>query len=461
MKLSISTTAAVAVIAALALGSLAAAESATAAPITTGSPVIQLHGAATSPTTIGPVITTGSVNDTYMFRGITVSQGCPAGFQQRSDTIAYQNGVKMGALATSRNTSTTLYGATGLDGNPIAMSDTSTYSNANVYANNTSLANLGVNPGSTALAAGAWDIHVYCSASNSNPNFTTDPYFDLPMTLSSDLQTWSVVAPTAPKTNTSVSLVAAKNSDTTVTLTATVKKADGVTTATDAVGSVNFFSPAGTQIGTGTVTTGVATFTTGTNAASSTAYVYDAQFVGNNDLNYNDSAVSANASVYIAPPNSGQTTLTVTIPAGIGALTLSGVPTSVNLGTAALNGSLLTATAPLGMITVTDTRQLGSANWSLTGQDSNFATSDNSKSFDGGYLGWVPALVGTGNAGTAGSAILPGPTGAGLKGAPQLLATGGVVVGTPVTTVGAQLNLAVPAQTAAGVYTSTLTITLA
>jgi Bacterial Ig-like domain (group 3) len=453
MKLSISKTAAVAVVAALAFGSLAVAGSASAAVITTGT--IQLHGPATSATTLGPVITSGSTSDTPMFRGLTVSQGCPAGFQQRSDTTAYQNGVKISSIGKTRDQSVTLFGATGLDGNPISMSDLATYPNVNAYVDGISAADIGsTNPTPTALVAGAWEIRVYCSSSATNPNFTTDPYFVLPLTLSADLSTWSVAV---AKTTPSVSLVAAKNADTTVTLTATVKKADGTTTATDAVGSVKFFSPAGTQIGTGTVANGVATFTTAANAVGS--YQYTAQFVGNNDATYNDSAVSGSSSVTFSGPNSGQTTLTVTIPAGTGALTLSGVPTAVNLGTAALNGSLLTASAPLGTITVTDTRQSGSANWNLTGQDTDFTSG--SKSFDGGYLGWAPALVGTANAGTAGAAVLPGPTGAGLKGTPQLLATGGVVVGTPATTVGAQLNLAVPAQTAAGVYTSTLTITLA
>ncbi len=455
MKLSIPKAAAIAVVAAIAIGAVAGtASSASAAPITTGSPTITLYGPSTSASTEGAPITSGSSTSTKMFYGISVSQGCPAGFQQRSDTVAYQNGVKMGALATARATSTTLYGATGLDGNPINMSDLSTYPNANVYANNTALANL-----FTPLVAGNWDLRVYCSASYPSPNYATDPYFDLPMTLSADLSTWSVAPAAVVKTTPSVSLVAAKNTDTTVTLTATVKKADGVTTATDAIGSVAFFSPAGTQIGTGTVANGVATFTTGVNAVGT--YSYTAQFTGNNDPNYNNSAVSGASSVTFSGPNSGQTTLTVTIPSGIGALTLSGVPTAVNLGTAVLNGSLLTASAPLGTITVTDTRQQGSPTWNLTGQDTNFATADNSKSFDGGYLGWVPALVGTTNAGTAGGAVAVGPGGPGLKGNPQLLATGGVVVGTPVTTVGAQLNLAVPAQTAAGVYTSTLTITLA
>ena len=454
MKLSIPKAAAVAVVAALAFGSLAIAGSASAATIPG---TIVLHGAATSASTLGPVITSGSVNDANMFRGITVSAGCPSGAQQRSDTIAYQNGVKMGALAKARDSSVTLFGATGLDGNPINMSDLSTYPNANVYANNTSLANLGVNPGTTALAAGAWDIRVYCSSSSSNPNYTTDSYFDLPMTLSADLQTWSVAV---PLTATSVSLTAQKNADTTVTLTATVLNSSSNATASGAVGSVNFFSPAATQIGTGVVSNGIATFTTGTNALGT--YSYTAQFIANGDVVYASSAVSGSASVTFSGPNTGTTTLTVTIPAGIGALTLSGVPSAVNLGTATLNGSLLTASAALGTITVTDTRQTGSANWNLTGQDSDFSTGGASpKTFDGGYLGWAPALVGSTNAGTAGAAVLPGPGGAGLKGGPRQLATGGVVVGTPVTTVGAQLNLAVPAQTAAGVYTSTLTITLA
>lgn len=453
MKLHSSRVAALAVTGALLAGGfVAVAQSASADPIS-GTPTITLHGQATSASAEGPVITTGSVNDSPMFWGLNVSQGCPTGYQGRSDTFVYQNGAKIANLSSSRNSSTQAYGHTGLDGSAIAMDDTYSYPSQNPFVNNVSLGDSKF----SALVAGAFDIRVYCSAASSTIDPVNDKYFDLPMTLTSN-GVWSDVQ-AAPAASTAVSLTAAKTaangSDTTVTLTATVNNAAG-NTATAAAGTVAFFSPAGTQIGSAPCTNGVATYVTGSNAVGS--YSYTAQFTTSNAATYSSSAVSGASTITFAGPNSGTTTTSVIIPSGMGSLTLSGVPTTVSLGTAALNAGFLTATAPLGTITVTDTRQSGSANWNLTGQNSDFVSG--SKTFSGGYLGWAPALVGSGNAGSVGAVVLAA-AGAGLKSSAQSLATGGVVVGTPVTNVGAQLNLAVPAQTAAGTYTSTLTITLA
>jgi hypothetical protein len=453
MKRLTSQIAAVAVAGALlAAGITGTAQSASADQIS-GTPTITLHGQATNSTTEGPVITTGSLTDSPMFWGLNVSQGCPTGFQGRSDTFVFQNGAKIANLSTSRNSGVQLYGHTGLDGNPIGMDDTYSYPAQNPFANNVGLGD----PKFALLVAGAFDIRIYCSASSSSIDLVNDKYFDLPMTLSSS-GIWSDV-PAAAKVAPTVSLTAVKNNtsgtDTTVTLTATVKGATGAT-ATGALGTVNFFSPAGTPIGSGTVTNGVATYVTGANTVGT--YSYTAQYLNASDPVYSDSVASGASTVTFTGPNAAQTTTSVTIPAGSGTLTLSGVPSTVSLGTATLTGGLLTASAALGTITVNDTRQTGSPIWNLSGQSSDFTSGTNS--FNGGYLGWTPTLVGTSNAGVAGAAVISA-TGAGLKGSAQSLATGGVVVGTPTTTVGAQLNLAVPAQTTAGVYTSTLTITLA
>jgi hypothetical protein len=435
----------------LAGGFIAIAQSASAAQITAGTPVITLHGEATNATTEGPVITSGSVSDSPMFWGLNVSQGCPSGFQGRSDTFVYQNGVKISNLSTSRNASVQLYGHTGLDGAPIAMDDTYSYPSQNPFAANVGLGD----PKFAALVPGAFDIRIYCSALSTSIDLVNDKWFDLPLTLSADSQTWTETAAVPVKVTPTVSLTALKNADTTVTLTATVKNA--AATATGAIGSVKFFNGANTVIGTGTVAGGIATFTTPANAVGS--YSYTAQFVNASDPAFTDSAVSGSASVTIAGANNPAATLHVVIPAGVGSLSLSGVQTDIDLGTATVNGSLLTASGTLGPVVVTDTRQVGSSAWSLTGNDTDFTSGANS--FDGGYLGWTPALVGSANAGTAGAAVLPTPGGAGLKAAAHTLASGGVVVGTPTTTVSAGLNLAVPAQTPAGTYTSTLTITLA
>ena len=109
---------------------------------------------------------------------------------------------------------------------------------------------------------------------------------------------------------------------------------------------------------------------------------------------------------------------------------------------------------------MTDTRQLGSTPWSLTGSTTDFK--DGTKVIDGKYLGWVPTLVGatTVNAGIAGATVLPAPGSPnGLKTA-STLSSGSVVDGLTQTSVSAVLNLAAPGNTRGGLYTSTLTLTL-
>ncbi|MBC7519184.1 MAG: hypothetical protein H7248_09980 [Microbacteriaceae bacterium] len=433
--------AAITVVGAVVFSGLGMAQVANASAITPAGN-IALHGPISGTTAgTGAVLTTGSATSSRMFNGITVDQGCPAGYRYSSNTLVFQGGVNHGAIATTRLQSTTAYGMTGLDGNPIAMDESYTVPGTSNFANNKNLSAL-----ASPIAAGAFEVRVYCFA-GVNADFVNDKWFSLPLVLSSDLSTWSTPV---VKTATTASLTAASNANKTITLTATVKAAGA--TATAAVGNCNFYDAANTLVGSGTVASGVGTFTTGVMAAGS--YSYTAQFVGTNDVNYNDSAVSGSATAYVAGANAS--TVTVAIPAGQGSVMLSGVATSVDLGTAVLSGGMLTATGQLGSLTVTDSRQTDAAAWNLTGQTSDFTVG--TKSFSGKYLGWTPALVGSTNAGTAGAAVLPGTTG--LKTA-SVLATGSVVSGQTTTTTGATLNLAVPSNTPSGAYTAVLTLTLA
>ena len=107
----------------------------------------------------------------------------------------------------------------------------------------------------------------------------------------------------------------------------------------------------------------------------------------------------------------------------------------------------------LGNVTVIDTRNSQAA-WSLTGQVSDF-----SGGLSGKYLGWTPKIV------TAGAGAIPGGTvpsgfvaGNGLRDVSSLAsAQKGHAKGSA--TIGADLDLMVPASTAGGRQTATLTLT--
>jgi hypothetical protein len=439
--------AAIAVVGAVVFGGLSMAQAASA-DVMPGT--IQLHGPMLNVTTIGPVITGGSLTDSPAFYGITTSVGCPAGYQGRSDTAMFQNGVRLGNVSNARLASTTAYGHTGLDGQPIAMDDTYSIPNTSAFVNNTPFGTL---TNGSSLVSGAWELRVYCSALSTSVNYTTDKYFVLPMTADTTAGTWSVYTAPAVKANTTVSLTGAAQADKSVLLTGTVKDATPAT-ATGAVGAVKFFDGSNALIGSGTVASGVGTFTTAVLPVGT--YTFTAQFIGSSDPAYNDSSVSAVVTVVISS-NVAPVNITVAIPSGVGSLTLTGVASSVNLGTAALNGGVLTASGALPTVTVTDTRQLGSAAWSLTGITTDFTAG--SKTLDGKYLGWTPSTVDSAtNAGTIGAAVVAGAAN-GLKTA-AILASGSPVDQKTTTKVGATLNLAAPANTPAGAYSATLTLTL-
>ncbi len=142
-----------------------------------------------------------------------------------------------------------------------------------------------------------------------------------------------------------------------------------------------------------------------------------------------------------------------------GALTWT-IPSNdpVALGDVVDHGTYLQSTGEINPVTVTDTRTNQSNAWTLSGQLGDF-TDGGSNSIDGKYLGWLPKVVTAGAGATVGAALDSGwDSGNGLKGGAVLgSATDGHTTGSG--SLGADLTLKVPAETASGSYAATLTLT--
>lgn len=435
---------AIAVAGAVVFGGLTATQAASADLLT---------GAQTGTVTINP--TSGSVSTPAanafgtMLSETHVTNGCPVGFQQASQTVMVQDqaGVPVYSnLSLVRNPSTALVGgAQGLDATPIHLTQATTAPNNNPYVSNYPFTRVG-----TTFNDGAFEIRVYCRASATSSNNVTDKYFSIAMKLAGD--TWSV---DTPKTPTELGLTGATNGDNSVALTATVKDA-GTKATLNTAGNVTFnqVMPSAVIVATVPAAAGIAA----TNTAVLIPGTYQFTATYNGDTAYAGSTVVGSFTVIIAGSNQVISNLTVTIPT-TGTLGLTGQANpSVAFGKAVQNGGLLQASGVLPSLQVNDTRNLGALPWSLTGKVGDF-TAAGGKIIDGKALGWTPALVGTLNAGTVGASVLANTTGA-LKAPGSALAIGSVVNGTPLTSVGATLQFEVPANTATGDYAATLTLTL-
>ncbi|MGO1543085.1 MAG: hypothetical protein ACTHXA_01970 [Gulosibacter sp.] len=131
---------------------------------------------------------------------------------------------------------------------------------------------------------------------------------------------------------------------------------------------------------------------------------------------------------------------------------------AASLGTADQDGDTFVATGSLNDVVVTDTREGGADafNWTLSGQASAFESA--SDSFASTYLGWTPNVVqASSDAVTEGDPVAPGSGEANGLQTARTLATSTDAANA---TVDAALELVVPTTTAAGDYTSTLTISL-
>lgn len=131
---------------------------------------------------------------------------------------------------------------------------------------------------------------------------------------------------------------------------------------------------------------------------------------------------------------------------------------AVSLGTAVSTAAGFSAAGTLHTITVTDTR-LAAPAWSLSGQVSDFTTSDGSASFGGQALGWTPTVSANTVDAVAGATVATGTeTSTGLAVSSTLAyASTGHASGS--VDVDAALALLAPATTAQGSYTATLTLT--
>ncbi|BBA97038.1 hypothetical protein RVR_2598 [Actinacidiphila reveromycinica] len=154
-------------------------------------------------------------------------------------------------------------------------------------------------------------------------------------------------------------------------------------------------------------------------------------------------------------PGDDQETVTASLPADSGSFswTIDATDHAVTLGDAADKGAYLESTGDLLPVVVTDTRTGGPA-WSVSGQIGDFTGG-----LSGRYLGWTPGVAAAGAGAVPGASVAPGLTaGDGLTAAATLAsADGGHAAGSA--TVGAGLDIQVPAGTPGGTYTATLTLT--
>lgn len=280
------------------------------------------------------------------------------------------------------------------------------------------------------------------------------------LTLSADGSSFSTAStPPAPAATATTTTLSANPTTTTsgdaVALTATVAASD--TAGNDAVGNVEFFDGS-TSLGTAPVSGGTASMTVSTLPVGSDSLT--AKFEPTDSTKFASSTSAAVMVTVNAGTSANNTeTINVNIPQPeTGTLTLSVNNTPVTLSAPKNIGTALESTGALSPITVTDSRTPNFPGWNLSGQVSDFTSGSNT--FSGNDLGWVPLVTVQDAAGdvVAGPTVNAGAT-PGLTSA-SALASAAAGAGSGSTTLGANLDLQVPVNTAAGNYSATLTVTL-
>ncbi|KRE23022.1 hypothetical protein [Agromyces sp. Soil535] len=393
--------------------------------------------------------TTGSATDFPMLQTMTTATQCPVGYREKAHNVAFQNGVYMGALGITWDTSIiSAFGNGGLSG-PVQLSAADSFD----FLTDKALADI-----TTPLATGDWEIRRYCWSDPNVRKLESDPYFVLPMTFDATAGTWAVKAAPVAEQGVVSNFTVVGNSNGTVSAAASVQAG--------ASGKIEFYEN-NVKVGEGPVLAGNASWTSGIIAAGN--YSYTAKFISSNPATFTDSAVAGPvALVHTGSSVSYEGTpagvdVTVEVPATIenNGLKLSVANTAVNLGTAAANGGKYTASGNLGAVTVTDSRQV-KAGWDLTGVNSVFTNqADATKTIAAKALGWTPSVTSTEDAATAGASVAAWD--AGLDGAKTLAsAVANGLAGPKATSADAALSFAVPADgtVAPGTYKSTLTLTL-
>jgi YD repeat-containing protein len=435
------------VTAALGFGSLIAAPAASADQLIPGNKIGDL--------VLSP--TNGTMADRSWFTNggsISSTATCPDGTQRsRSRVINVTTGEDALAASSYRSKNNgALTTGWGMDGQPLNLTPTAPLpagANANV-----------VFSGFSQLFGyvGEFDFVITCDPGAVSGGVGESPYFSI--RLVSDGANWTVKAQEpAEKTDTTLELGGTALQNGAVKLTATVK-AEGQT-ATAAQGDVTFNGTGGIT-GTGTLSNGVAEFTTDVLTAG-TEYTFTASFGG--DTAYNGSnSNEAKVTTVAAPAEPIDTEITVTIPAGgPGTLSFTGAETAT-LATATEEATTYDASGALSAVTITDSRETKAA-WTVNGKVKPF-TSDGLPPIGANVLGWTPKADGTLPAGVeAGAAVAPG-TGEndGLavdRPLAKAAADGYSAEGTVTAKVSADLRFSAPKSgVQAGNYATTLTLTL-
>jgi hypothetical protein len=290
-------------------------------------------------------------------------------------------------------------------------------------------------------------------------------YFKTSITITgttSATTTWSIVAPAYNPT-------AGQIADTTTTLSAVADGKNLKLTAAvtpSAAGTVTF-KEGTTTLGTAAVDAGSASLMLLTPTPA--AQIYTADFAPTDAAAFKASQGTKAVTVAL-DATSGNLTLDVpAAPVVDGALTFSApFDTPVALaGARVQSNTRVTASAAFPTVTVTDTRRDGLlTSWEVNAQATDFTGS--SKTIGAKYLGWdpktpsmTPDVAGGPLVAQAGSAVmsfLDNASSGGL-GAGALLGKA-ATPGRGVSVLNADLNLAIPADSSAGTYTSTVTVTL-
>jgi hypothetical protein len=156
------------------------------------------------------------------------------------------------------------------------------------------------------------------------------------------------------------------------------------------------------------------------------------------------------------PPSTGSPNQNIDVTvSGEFAWSINPNPT-VHLTTPVKTGAFLESGGSINPVTVYDTRA-GAPAWNISGQVVDFT---GPATLSGGYLGWTPSIATAGAGAIAGPVVPAGfPTGNGLKSSSALATAPTGHTSSGVASLASALDLKIPADTAAGLYTTTLTIT--
>lgn len=415
------------------------------------SPAHAATGDPDDPNYLGELIvnpTSGSATALPAFEDLTTTSGLPTGYQKASRTLLYFPGGPRGDIQALIGVRTT--GDPMLTAPTIHLSGSQTTSGT--LASRWSWDSIPVGGTFKILVTGVGGLYGGGIGANTPLGEEPEKYFVANLVKTSNT-TWEVAGgSTEPPAKTATSFtdvaVTAKTA-TSATLSATISPAD-------ATGDVTFTSGDKTVKGTlsgGVATAAVSGLTPGTEYTFTASYAENTTHLGTSkDVTFTtgSAADSAESGIGVEIPEE-----TSTDPSG---LKISVKPTGVSLSGAATRekDAAWEATGSLGDVTVNDDRRDAAAEWTLNGEASPFAAAEK-PALAASNLGWAPSKLD--GAGTAGATIAPGADG-GLS-QPKVLAFGvGAATPNVTTKVTAGLTLKVPAGTASGNYTSTLTLTL-